>query len=54
MGSEIWKPGHLSSGQIAAILSKPFEIQTGLYFEWFGFQIVGTIAILHVVSTWYF
>ena len=28
MGSEIWKPNHLKSGQTAAFCQKPFEIQT--------------------------
>ena len=47
MGSEIWKPNHFKSGQMAAILSKNHlkSRQKCPYFEWSSFRIVGTTAI---------
>ena len=42
MGSEIWKPNHLKSGQMAASLSKTIW---NLDFEWSGFWVVGTIVL---------
>ena len=46
MGSEIRKPDHLKSGQMAAIFQNPFEIQTKKVriskvsgFKMVGFQI---------------
>ena len=36
IGSEIWKPNHLKSGQMTTICQKPFEIWKKMS----GFQIV--------------
>ena len=47
MGSEIRKPNHLKSGQMAAIYVK-HHLKSGQKrpdFEWSGFRMVGTIAI---------
>ena len=44
MGSEFRKPNHLKSGQMAAILSKTFDIWT----KTSEFRMVGTIAIAKV------
>ena len=46
MESNLREPNHLKSTQMAAILSKTFEICTCLNFEWSGFQMVGTKAIV--------
>ena len=47
MGSEIWKRGHLKYGQATTILSKNNWKSGQKYpdFEWYSFQMVGTIAI---------
>ena len=44
---KIWKPNNFKSGQMAAILSKiPLKSEQKYPdFEWFGFQIIGTITI---------
>ena len=47
MGSEIWKPDHLKSGQMATIIVRN-HLKSGQNhpdFEWFGSQMVGAIGI---------
>ena len=39
MGFEIWKPDHLKSGQMGAILSETIRNPDINVFEWLGLQL---------------